>query len=137
MARAAAPRCPHERAAGGIHAIVERLAPEHIHAAFDADLRARLEGNGRLDVETPPGARALVGAAHVGTVAHVDMSGRAADLAVERLFEWPSPTLTIEFQGGEPLLHFGRLRAITERIQARNLREGRELKFVVASTLHD
>ncbi|UNK49898.1 His-Xaa-Ser system radical SAM maturase HxsB [Lysobacter sp. S4-A87] len=66
-----------------------------------------------------------------------DMAERAAELAVERLFEWPSPTLTVEFQGGEPLLHFARLRAITERIQARNVLERRELKFVVASTLHD
>lgn len=66
-----------------------------------------------------------------------DMSSRAADLAVERLFEWPSSTLTVEFQGGEPLLHFSRLRALTERIQSRNAQEGRDLKFVVASTLHD
>lgn len=66
-----------------------------------------------------------------------DMSGRAADLAIERLFEWPSSTLTVEFQGGEPLLNFTRLREVTERIQTRNVHERRELKFVVASTLHD
>jgi His-Xaa-Ser system radical SAM maturase HxsB len=66
-----------------------------------------------------------------------DMSASASDLAVERLFEWPSPTLTIEFQGGEPLLNFKRLRALTESIRARNVDEGRELKFVIASTLHD
>ncbi len=55
---------------------------------------------------------------------------------VERLFQWPSPTLTIEFQGGEPLLHFEQVKALTEFIQARNRTEGRALRFVIASTLH-
>lgn len=66
-----------------------------------------------------------------------DMSDRVADLSVERLFEWPNRRLTIEFQGGEPLLHFERVRSITERILARNASEGRDLRFVVTSTLHD
>ncbi|MBD9437334.1 His-Xaa-Ser system radical SAM maturase HxsB [Pseudoxanthomonas sp. PXM03] len=55
---------------------------------------------------------------------------------VERLFQWPSPTLTIEFQGGEPLLNFKQVKALTELIQARNRSEGRALRFVIASTLH-
>lgn len=55
---------------------------------------------------------------------------------VERLFQWPSPTLTIEFQGGEPLLNFEQVRRLTELIQARNRQEGRALRFVIASTLH-
>ncbi|MBF6024903.1 His-Xaa-Ser system radical SAM maturase HxsB [Lysobacter niastensis] len=66
-----------------------------------------------------------------------DLSDANAALAVERLFEWPSPTLTVEFQGGEPLLHFEQVRAITERIQQRNRHEGRNMRFVLASTLHD
>lgn len=56
---------------------------------------------------------------------------------VERLFQWPSPTLTIEFQGGEPLLNFEQVKALTELIRARNRSEGRALRFVIASTLHD
>lgn len=68
---------------------------------------------------------------------YFDMSGIAARHAVDRLFEWPSPTLTIEFQGGEPLLHFDRVRSLTEDIVARNRIERRQLQFVVASTLHD
>lgn len=56
---------------------------------------------------------------------------------VERLFQWPSPTLTIEFQGGEPLLNFEQVKALTELIQGRNRSEGRSLRFVIASTLHD
>lgn len=71
------------------------------------------------------------------TAATFDMAGSAAAHAVDRLFEWPSPTLTVEFQGGEPLLHFDRVRDITQRIVARNRTEQRSLRFVLASTLHD
>jgi His-Xaa-Ser system radical SAM maturase HxsB len=66
-----------------------------------------------------------------------DMLNANSLAAVERLFEWPSKSLTIEFQGGEPLLNFGQVRAITEAIVARNKHEGRALQFVLASTLHD
>ncbi|HHA2458741.1 TPA: hypothetical protein ACOENU_001262 [Stenotrophomonas maltophilia] len=57
--------------------------------------------------------------------------------AGERLFEWPSQELTIEFQGGEPLLNFGQVKAITRRIVERNRSARRTLRFVLASTLHD
>lgn len=66
-----------------------------------------------------------------------DMSGNAGAMAIERLFEWPSRDLTIEFQGGEPLLHFDRVRSLTKTIVERNKTEGRNLRFVIASTLHD
>ena len=51
-----------------------------------------------------------------------DMSEQTAKLAVDRLFEVPSGTLTIEFQGGEPLLAFDRIRMLIDEIEARNLR---------------
>lgn len=57
--------------------------------------------------------------------------------AVERLFEWPSKTLTVEFQGGEPLLHFAGIRTLVEAIEKRNKHEQRDIQFVIASTLHD
>jgi His-Xaa-Ser system radical SAM maturase HxsB len=66
-----------------------------------------------------------------------DMSGDTAIHAVERLFEWPARDLTVEFQGGEPLLHFDRVRALVEAIESRNRGEGRNIRFVIASTLHD
>lgn len=66
-----------------------------------------------------------------------DLDSDTASLAVDRLFEWPSPELTIEFQGGEPLLNFNQVRAITERILAHNSSHKRSLRFVLASTLHD
>jgi His-Xaa-Ser system radical SAM maturase HxsB len=65
-----------------------------------------------------------------------DMGEQTAKLAVDRLFEAPSETLTIEFQGGEPLLAFDRIRMLIDEIEARNLTHRRTLKFVVASTLH-
>jgi His-Xaa-Ser system radical SAM maturase HxsB len=68
---------------------------------------------------------------------HFDMAGEAAGHAVDRLFDWPSRDLTVEFQGGEPLLHFARVRDLIERIDARNQTEGRRIRYVLASTLHD
>lgn len=66
-----------------------------------------------------------------------DLADSPAELAVDRLFEWPSPELTIEFQGGEPLLNFEQVMRITRLIVERNVQEGRALRFVLASTLHD
>lgn len=71
------------------------------------------------------------------TATAFDLSDSNSRHAVDRLFEWPSPTLTIEFQGGEPLLHFDRIKSITESIVERNRSENRTLRFVLASTLHD
>ncbi|MCW2243164.1 His-Xaa-Ser system radical SAM maturase HxsB [Azospirillum canadense] len=65
-----------------------------------------------------------------------DMSERTALAAIDRLFESPSPTLTVEFQGGEPLVGFDRLRHVTEAIVARNRTEGRNITFSMTSTLH-
>jgi His-Xaa-Ser system radical SAM maturase HxsB len=66
-----------------------------------------------------------------------DMSDATARHAVDRLFEWPSQDLTVEFQGGEPLLHFDRIRFITDLIAERNRAHARRIQFVVATTLND
>ncbi|MGH8423685.1 MAG: radical SAM protein, partial [Pseudomonas fluorescens] len=71
------------------------------------------------------------------TATQFDMTGPHAEQAVERLFEWPSQELTIEFQGGEPLLNVDQVMAITRRIVERNQSARRSLRFVLASTLHD
>lgn len=44
-----------------------------------------------------------------------DMSAGDAALALDRVFESPSPDLTIEFQGGEPALRFDIVREIVEQ----------------------
>lgn len=71
------------------------------------------------------------------TAERFDLSDEHARCAVDRLFEWPSKDLTVEFQGGEPLLHFERVRSLTELIQKRNVQACRNIRFVLASTLHD
>ncbi|WNF48433.1 His-Xaa-Ser system radical SAM maturase HxsB [Pseudomonas sp. SG20056] len=76
-----------------------------------------------------------VSRAPVGGSGH-DMSAEHAAHAVDRLFESPSPVLTVEFQGGEPLLAFDRIRQVIESAQRRNEVEQRSIQFVISSTLH-
>jgi His-Xaa-Ser system radical SAM maturase HxsB len=64
------------------------------------------------------------------------MSQHDLEAACDAIFESPTATLTVEFQGGDPLLRFDLVRHAIERITARNRREQRTLRFVVASTLH-
>jgi His-Xaa-Ser system radical SAM maturase HxsB len=64
------------------------------------------------------------------------MSIADLDAACDSVFESASPTLTIEFQGGDPLIRFDLVERAVLRIQSRNAKEGRRIRFVVASTLH-
>jgi len=64
-----------------------------------------------------------------------DMRNEHADLAVDFAFSSPSPTLKLEFQGGEPLLNFELIRRIVERAKAKNREYGKDLQFVIASNL--
>lgn len=74
-------------------------------------------------------SRSLGGAGH-------EMSIEDLDAACDAIFESPSPLLTVEFQGGDPLLRFDLVERAILRIEARNEFEQRTLRFVVASTLH-
>ena len=65
-----------------------------------------------------------------------DMRTQDAHHAVDRLFESPSPSLTVEFQGGEPLLAFDIIRSIVDLIEERNIKEQRDIQFTAVSTLH-
>jgi len=56
--------------------------------------------------------------------------------ACDSIFQSPAETLTVEFQGGDPLLRFDLIISAIERIETRNRNEGRQIRFVVASTLH-
>lgn len=64
------------------------------------------------------------------------MSREDLDTACDAIFQSPSPTLTVEFQGGDPLLRFDLVRHAIERIVEMNHSEKRNVRFVVASTLH-
>jgi len=64
-----------------------------------------------------------------------DMSAETAELALQNVFKSPSPTIKIEFQGGEPLLNFERIKEIVLRAKEINLTERRALQFVIATNL--
>jgi len=64
-----------------------------------------------------------------------DMSEGTADAVADRMLEWPVQHMTVEFQGGEPLLQFARIRRIVGRLQ--DAADGRSWRFVIATTLND
>jgi His-Xaa-Ser system radical SAM maturase HxsB len=64
-----------------------------------------------------------------------DMSRETADKALDFVFRSPSPALKIEFQGGEPLLNFELIKYIVSAAEKRNIAEGRNLQFVIATNL--
>lgn len=66
-----------------------------------------------------------------------DMDDATAKAAVDRLFESPARQVTVEFQGGEPLLAFERIRSIVEDVAERNIVANRSVTFVLTSTLHN
>lgn len=56
--------------------------------------------------------------------------------ACDGVFESEAQALTIEFQGGDPLLRFDLVKSAITHIQERNRAEKRHIRFVIASTLH-
>ncbi|WP_241072906.1 His-Xaa-Ser system radical SAM maturase HxsB [Achromobacter insuavis] len=74
-------------------------------------------------------SRSLTDTGH--TIKHADLLATC-----DSIFESKAPTLTIEFQGGDPLLRFDLVQTAITRIHERNQLENRQLRFVIASTLH-
>jgi uncharacterized protein len=64
-----------------------------------------------------------------------DMTEEMADRAIDFMFRTPSPTIKVEFQGGEPLLNFDLIRYVVEAVEQRNIAEGKEIVFVIATNL--
>lgn len=64
-----------------------------------------------------------------------DMTPVTARKLVDVAFRSPSEYLKIEFQGGEPLLNFGAVKAIIERSDEVNLRCGKKVEYVVCTNL--
>lgn len=64
-----------------------------------------------------------------------DMSEATAEAALSLVFRSPSPNIKIEFQGGEPLLNFPRVKQVVARAKAINKAAGRNLDFVIATNL--
>lgn len=65
-----------------------------------------------------------------------DMDWSDALAAIDRVFETPARTLSVEFQGGEPALRFDLVKTIVLEVERRNLTEGRSIRFSMTSTLH-
>jgi His-Xaa-Ser system radical SAM maturase HxsB len=66
---------------------------------------------------------------------HTDMTTEIADLTVDTIFRTTSPNVTIEFQGGEPLVAFPLVRHIVNRAREVNKTAGKELEFTMVSNL--
>jgi His-Xaa-Ser system radical SAM maturase HxsB len=64
-----------------------------------------------------------------------DMSPETADRVVEMIFETPSAGVTIEFQGGEPLLNFPAIRRVVESALRRNESADKQLSFSLVTNL--
>jgi len=74
-------------------------------------------------------SRALTDSGHA-------MSPDDVEQVCSSIFESKSRVLTIEFQGGDPLIRFDLVKHAIARITEINRLERRSLRFVVASTLH-
>ncbi len=64
-----------------------------------------------------------------------DMTEETADKALDFVFRSPCPGIKIEFQGGEPLLNFEIVKYVVLQAEQRNKALGRDLQFVIATTL--
>jgi His-Xaa-Ser system radical SAM maturase HxsB len=69
------------------------------------------------------------------TATHTDMTPETADKSVEAIFKTTSPSVTIEFQGGEPLVAFDIVKHIIEKARQVNETAGKHLEFTMVSNL--
>jgi uncharacterized protein len=66
---------------------------------------------------------------------NTDMTPEVADRTVDQIFATTSPDVTIEFQGGEPLVAFDVVKRIVERAREKNKEAGKRLEFTMVSNL--
>jgi uncharacterized protein len=64
-----------------------------------------------------------------------DMSQETAEKSVDMALQSTSPSITIEFQGGEPLVNFPVMKHIIQYALARNRAYGKQLEFTLVSNL--
>lgn len=64
-----------------------------------------------------------------------DMTEETAKKVVDTIFDSTSPQITIEFQGGEPLLNFDRIKTIIEYSLEKNKEVGKGLYFSLVTNL--
>lgn len=66
---------------------------------------------------------------------HTDMTVETAERTVDKIFETTNPNVTIEFQGGEPLVAFPVVQHILEYAVRKNQAAGKQLEFTMVSNL--
>ena len=65
----------------------------------------------------------------------LDMDIATAEKVVDKIFDSSSPSITIEFQGGEPLINFETVKFIIEYAKEKNKRVGKKLRIALVSNL--
>jgi uncharacterized protein len=66
---------------------------------------------------------------------HTDMTPEIGEKVVDLMLQSTSPSVTLEFQGGEPLVNFPVMKHIIEYALARNRAYGKALEFTMVSNL--
>ncbi|MBK9261085.1 MAG: His-Xaa-Ser system radical SAM maturase HxsB [Polyangiaceae bacterium] len=66
---------------------------------------------------------------------HTDMTPEIGEKVVDLMLQSTSPAVTLEFQGGEPLVNFPVMKHMIEYALARNRAYGKELEFTMVSNL--
>ena len=66
---------------------------------------------------------------------HTDMTRETASTVVDQIFRTTNPNVTIEFQGGEPLVAFETIKHLIEYALAKNKTAGKRLEFTMVSNL--
>jgi His-Xaa-Ser system radical SAM maturase HxsB len=67
--------------------------------------------------------------------ARYDMTPETAARSLDLVFRSPAPEISIEFQGGEPLLNFDIVRFVVEETNRRNATAGKQIQFVITTNL--
>lgn len=66
---------------------------------------------------------------------HTDMTPELAEKTVDFIFQSPNPSITIEFQGGEPLVNFPVVKHLIQYALEKNKTAGKQLEFTMVSNL--
>jgi His-Xaa-Ser system radical SAM maturase HxsB len=66
---------------------------------------------------------------------HTDMTPETAEKCVDFILQTTSPSVTIEFQGGEPLVNFPVVKHVIEYALAKNRAYGKQLEFTMVTNL--
>jgi uncharacterized protein len=66
---------------------------------------------------------------------HTDMSRETAEKSIDLILKTTSPWVTIEFQGGEPLVNFPVVQHAIEYALEQNKKVGKQLEFTMVSNL--